>query len=245
MERGIWSIYIDIDGFSALWGDQLRAVKSLGQLMLAIFRVGRLCYPEPPDRLCAYQLGDGFLIVSDWHEESLERCATIAVALMRHVAGSGCYARAAIAEGDLADIQGCYPPEVMDCREGNQTVSLHMGLMTITPVMGTALIAAVAVDKAAPRGPLLSVDYSNCARLGPDFSTRPMAGGGLVSVDWVHFESDLLTGIQKTAGLAAPTPKDLEEMLERYSREEAVPAEWRTSLSNLLGIPIGADHAHE
>ena len=84
-----WAIYIDISGFGALWEQGDKALWSLGQLMLAIFRIGRRCYPEPPDRLFAHQLGDGFVVVSDFHEPCLERCTAIAVALMRHVAASG------------------------------------------------------------------------------------------------------------------------------------------------------------
>lgn len=39
----------------------------------------------------------------------------------------------------------------------DHTVSLHMGLMTISPVMGTALIRSVMLEKGAPRGPLLTL----------------------------------------------------------------------------------------
>src|SRR3546814_9250255 len=57
--------------------------------------------------------------ISDWSSdvcssdlEALDRCVAIAVALMRHIATSGCLARAAVAEGDFADYSGCWPKEI-------------------------------------------------------------------------------------------------------------------------------------
>lgn len=238
-----WSIYIDIEGFSALWEKEDQVLWSLGELMRAIFRLGRLCYPREPDRLFAHQFGDGFLVVSDFHEESLERCATLAVAVMRHVAGSGRLARAAISEGELSDIQGCYPREVRDCLEADHTVSLHMGLMTISPVMGTALIRAVGVDKVAPRGPLLTIHSSKNARLGSSVPTEPIPNTELVSIDWVHMQSDLLTSLQNQASLNSPLSTELEALLDNYCREHSVPNDWRSSVHELLRVPRSRDGA--
>ena len=231
-----WSLYIDIEGFSALWERENQVLWSLGELMRAIFRLGRLCYPREPDRLFAHQLGDGFVIVSDFHEESLERCATVAVALMRHVAASGWLARGAIAEGELSDIQGCYPKEVLDSLKRDRTVSLDMGLMTIDPVMGTALIRAVGVDKIAPHGPLLTIELSKNPRLGPSVPLR-LIDTRLSSIDWVHMSSDLLSSLQQKASLNSPSPADLEAMLADYCREHPVPDEWRASVHDLLRVP--------
>lgn len=233
-----WSIYIDIEGFSALWEKENDVLWSLGELMRAIFRLGRLCYPREPDRLFAHQFGDGFLVVSDFHEESLERCATIAVALMRHVAASGRLARAAISEGELSDIQGCYPREVLDCLEGDHTVSLHMGLMTISPVMGTALIRAVGIDKIAPRGPLVAIHSAKAGRLGASVPHRAVPGRDLASIDWVHMESEALAQLQHDASIAAPSPAELETLLRTYCDEHPVPPEWRQSVNDLLGVAV-------
>ena len=105
-----WSFYIDVEGFrSFLDDDRMRAVRLLGELMRAIFRIGRNCYPDEVERICAHQFGDGFIVIGDHHEESLDRCVAIATAIMRHVAANGAYAKAAIHEGELADVQGWYP----------------------------------------------------------------------------------------------------------------------------------------
>ena len=72
-----WALYIDVEGFSARWAET--HVAGLGELMLAISRIGRRAYPDPPERLFAYQLGDAFLIVSEnaftSFTASLDRCA--------------------------------------------------------------------------------------------------------------------------------------------------------------------------
>ena len=119
-----WGVYLDVEGFRAiLAANELRAVHSLGEMMRAIFRIGRRCYPQSPEAITAHQFGDGFIVMSWAHEPSLDRCAAITVAIMRHMAGNGGYARAAIAEGDLADVQGCYPEEVMSAGKTTATGS--------------------------------------------------------------------------------------------------------------------------
>lgn len=232
-----WAIYIDIQGFSALWEKEDQVLWSLGELMRAIFRVSCRCYPHEPQRLFAHQFGDGFLVVSDFHEQSLERCATIAVVLMRHVAASGRFARAAIAEGQLSDIKGCYPREVLDCLESDHTVSLHMGLMTINSVLGTALIRAVSIDKAAPRGPLVLIHSSNAPRLGSSIRYTATRTSQITSIDWVHTQSDLLSELQKQSGLSSPGPSTLEVMLTKYCQQYDLPEEWRKNVYELLSVP--------
>jgi hypothetical protein len=127
---------------------------SLGQMMLAIHRVGTHVYPSPPDRLFAHQTGDGFVIQSDFNESSPLRALSIAVVVLRHVASTGRYARAAISEGEIADIVGCYPKEVRDDQVRDGVVSLREGLMTLFSV-GMGLIRSVKTNKIGPRGPLL------------------------------------------------------------------------------------------
>lgn len=205
--------------------------------MRAIFRLGRRCYPLNPNRLFAHQFGDGILVVSDLDEKSLERCATVATAVMRHVADTGRMARAAISEGEISDIKGCYPREVLDCLEGDCTVSLHMGLMTITPVMGTALIRAVSLDKRAPRGPLLTMHASKRARLGSSVPYVPIPDTELISIDWVHMRSELLSWLQQRASLRSPTPSILEATLHKYCQENPVHDEWRANVYKLLKVP--------
>ena len=234
MER--WAINIDIEGFSVLWEKEDQVVSALGELMRAIFRVGRECFPDSPERLFAHQLGDGFLVASDFGEESLERCVSIAVALMQHVAASGRLTKAAIAEGELSDIQGCYPGEVLDELEGDHRVSLRMGLMTIFPVMGTALIRSVKVAEASPSGPLLTIESSKADRIAASIPIQPVEGTGLSAIDWVHMDTPLLANIQRQARLIAPGAAKLEGMLARYCSEHQLKPEWVASVRKYLGV---------
>ena len=237
-----WCIYVDVEGFRwFLAQNKLQAVKSLGELMRSIFRLGRRCYPQPPKRLNAHQFGDGFLILGS-HEDCLDRCVAIAVAVMRHVAASGCFARAAIAEGELADIQGCYPDEVTSCSEDSHRISLHMGLMTITSVMGSALTRSVGLaeeGKPASSGPLLITRKATSPRIDPSIPRRSIPKTpGLLSIDWVHMESELLAWLQRTADLNRPSSTDLEVALAQYCADNHVTPEWKSNVHNLLGVPV-------
>lgn len=248
-----WTIYIDIEGFSSQWEQGDDALCSLSDLMLGIHRIGTRCYPEEPDRLFAHQYGDGFAIVSSFHEQSLTRCVCIAVALMRHVAAGKCFARAGIAEGQMADITGCYPQEVLADREGNRTVDLgggmkirheegstvrmRAGLMTINSVMGSGLIRANKVDKLAPRGPLLSIQTAKAHRIGDGFNITRDQRTEVSVIDWVHAASPTIQHIQSSASLRAPDASTLEKSLLQYCGEQSVPDEWRTSVRDFLRIP--------
>ena len=71
--------------------DQSRALHALRELMGAIYRIGSRVYPHEGKRLFVHQMGDGFAIVNDFGEASLERPLGIAAALMRHVASTGTF----------------------------------------------------------------------------------------------------------------------------------------------------------
>ena len=206
-----WCIYIDILGFSHFWkGDECQALHSLRELMRAIYRIGTKAYPEEPERLFAHQMGDGFAIVSEFGEESLERPIAIAIALMRCVAATGTLAASAIAAGDHADITGCYPSEVRDS-SCDGVVRLGRGLMTLSKVMGTAFIRAYGLH-GDPSGPFLAVSANHRDRIPVGVtvrSTESRKGESLLSIDWVRTELAILSDIQRKAGyrhsVAMPT----------------------------------------
>ena len=231
-----WAINIDIEGFSVLWEKEDQVLWTLGELMRAIFRIGRECYPNSPDRLFAHQLGDGFVIVSDFNEESLERAITIGAAIMQHVANSGNLAKVAIAEGSLSDIQNCYPKEVLSELEGDHTVSLHMGLMTIFPVMGTALIRSFKLAKKSLSGPLLILEKSKSSRIPPHIQVQEIKDHDLLSIDWVHFNTPLLKQIQSRAKLSMPDKEHLEKFITKYCIEHPLPRDWINNTKKYLNI---------
>jgi hypothetical protein len=158
---------------------------------------------------------------------------------MRHVAeASGRFTRCSIAEGELADITGCYPDEVIRAKGiENRTIPLGMGRMTIFPVMGTALIRSHRISKARARGPLLLMDLAACRRIPDGTSWEPIPDSSLASIDWVHVRSDTLYAIQQKASLATPSDGDMEGLLRRYCTEQGVPSDWADNVRSLLRVP--------
>ncbi len=233
-----WAIYIDIEGFSALYPEGNDALWGLNKLMLAIHRIGKHVFPEPPNRLFVHQLGDGFLIVSDFHEESLDRAALIATVLMKFITSFGIFSRATIAEGGLSDIKGCYSNEVMDSCDNNDwsTSRMGAGLMTIFPVMGTALINAVGIDKRSPKGPLLTMPSCYKSRLSHPFVSIDIPDSELISIDWIHTDLVGLSEISKKALLKYPSPENLEKLVGNYINKHKLPPEWKESCVTFLGV---------
>lgn len=233
-----WAIYIDIEGFSVLYPEGDDALWALNKLMLAIHSIGKLVFPELPDRLFAHQVGDGFLIVSNFHEDNLDRAASIATVLMKFITSYGLFARAIISEGGLSGINRLCPDEVLDdcIEEDPLTVRMGAGLMTIFPVMGTALINAVSIDKIAPKGPILVLPMTYRDRLSSNFLTTAIEGSETMAIDWIHTEGELLTTIKAKANLELPSPKDIEILLVQYMSKHKLPSEWVNSCSNYLGV---------
>jgi len=238
-----WCIYIDILGFSDLWeSEQMKTLGSLRELMSAIYRIGTQVYPDDGERLFVHQTGDGFAIVSDFGEPSLERPIAIAIALMRHVATTGMFAAAAIAEGEFADIKGCYPSEVMKNSDGDGAVSLGDGLMTLSSVMGTAFIRAYRLNNDAPPGPFLTVAEGNRDRVPaslPVRATTSRKGAPVLSIDWVRAKTKLLSGVQQGATIATPPRNALVQIIQDYCAQyTSICEKWGSRLCDLLDIEV-------
>jgi hypothetical protein len=234
-----WCIYIDLLGFSALWeSEHMKELNSLRELMRAIYRNGTCVYPTEGKRLFVHHMGDGFAIVSDFGEPSLERPIAIAIALMRCVAK---FAAAAIAEGEFADITGCYPAEVTKDLEDAHVVRLGAGLMTLSSVMGSAFIRAYRLSKDLP-GPFLMLSEHHRDHIPASLPIRPYKsskGAHLLSIDWVRSDTTTLTKIQKQARLSAPTPDALVQAVRNYAVEyNFVRQKWGAPLRELLDIEM-------
>ena len=243
LDQERWCIFIDVLGFSVLWeSDEVKALLPLREMMGAIHCIGTKVYPAEGERLFVHQIGDGFLIVSEFGESTLERPLAIAVALLRSVAAAGGFASASIAEGDFGDIQGCYPKAVMDGSE-NGSVRLGDGLMKLFPVMGSAFIRAYRLHELALSGPFLSISQDATDRVPTGFPLRkPLdeASAGLVTVDWVRAESPLLSTMQEDAGIASPGTDELRRRMRDYCLHYPPLGEkWGPMLKELLDIEVG------
>lgn len=236
-----WGIWIDVEGFSNLWTAGNLALCGLGRLTELIFTIGRQCYPSGADRLFAHQIGDGFYIASDFHEPSLDRCAALAVVLMRAMLDVGCVARASIAEGDLADYSGCRPRVVQaEAARNGETdlVSLGDGLMTLQAVMGQGLINAVTLDKLAnTKGSLITVSTENARRLSEDFVTRPLAWAqDIVAIDWIHSKGARIEEIVAHTGLGSALPVELAARLDSYIATHRLSTTWSEPSRHYAGL---------
>ena len=242
-----WCLFIDILGFSRMWEcEQARALHPLRELMRAIYRIGTRVYRDDGQRLLVHHMGDGFGIVSSFGESSFERPLAIAIALMRCVASSGAFAAATLAEGDFADITGCYPEEVMkDCNEGGVVALGGGGLMTLSSVMGTAFIRAYRLHEELPSAPFLAVSDEHRDRIPTGFGVRLVTSKrdrSMLSIDWLRSESPLVSRIQAFGGLAAPQTEDLSRAIRDYcDTYPELREKWATDLRRFLGFSLAID----
>ncbi|WP_066798596.1 hypothetical protein [Sphingomonas soli] len=240
-EKGRWGIWIDVEGFSNLWSAGDLALRGLGQLTSLIFEIGRKCYPRDGERLFAHQVGDGFYIASDFHEVSLDRCAALAIFLMRGMTEIGCVARASIAEGDLADYSGCRPREVQAEAHRNgdsDVVSLGDGLMTLQAIMGQGLINAVALDKLTnTKGAIVTIEAAKVGRLSSGFISRALEEApAIMAIDWVHSTSPRIDEIAERTGLSSPSPETLARRLIDYVAQHSLQPKWSNPTFRYAGV---------
>jgi len=233
---GRWAINIDLEGFGHLYDKEDLVLLSLCELMEGIYRIGVQCYPESPDRIFAHQLGDGFIIVSDFPEDSFERPVAIALSLLRHVAHSGRYAKATISEGEFADIFSCYPSSITNAAGSDKRVRLGHGIMTLFPVMGTALIRAISVAKKCPSGPLLALASENRKRIPEGLVVHEITSQDIIVVDWIHSENELSKNISSKSKLKWPDAPTISVQLKDYCQKQSVKEEWKKSVNNFLGV---------
>jgi len=233
-----WSLYIDIEGFGGTYEQGSQALESLGALMEGIYLIGGRCYPESPDRIFAHQIGDGFIVVGEFGRASLEQALTIGILLLRHVLAKGGAARAAVDGGGFADIVGCYPKVVREAfhRAGGGAFPLGGGIMTIFPVMGTALINSYRIvsHKKAPPGSILLI-RSNQAERCP-VGTRTKRSGPLAVIDWIHSDYQELRSVAEKAGLPRPSVTQMEAAMIRYLSTQRVNCRWRWNTKAYLNL---------
>lgn len=214
------AIWIDIEGFSFLHENHnIQALVILGRLVEDLYLIGSQVYIESPDRLFIHQYGDGFIIVSDFIEDSPKRFLAIALVLMKSLLSLGGLARAGISSGDFADVSGCLPESVQGVMK-DRGLPVGRGRMTITQVMGGALINAHKVAADGPRGPSLRIDSKFHRQLsGIDGLVLMDQTASSIGVNWLVSDLPLADSIAATIRGQAFDVEQLRKNLEWYIRK--------------------------
>ena len=230
-----WCIYIDIEGFSIKYDDNMKSLIPLRYLMEGIYKIGTQKYYDNDNKLFAHQFGDGFAIVSYFNEEYLDRPIAIAIALMRYILPYGGVAKASIAEGNFGDVSGCYPECIIN-NENNGRVEMGKGFMKIIPVMGTAFIKAYSLNKKSPKGSLLIIDDINKNRISKDFSISEIRDKNLISINWLKGEYPLVLEINNKAHLSKDDETDRIKSILNYIKQNDLKVKWVDNTKEYLGL---------
>lgn len=234
-----YAISIDIEGFSNLAGtDQLNCslppMPQLFSLMKAIYSIGSNYNKYTNNRFFAHQIVDGFLLVSEYDEEILNVPISIAILLMRSVLLSGGVAKACISTGDFSDISGCYPHPLNNSNGNN--IEMGNAIMTLLPVMGTALINASGVAKKSPSGSLLLLPEEFLQSLPQEIKYTHLADCKLISIDWIHSEISDKFREQYASELPSETTPNMECMIYNYIRKNSLTTTWKNNTIVLLNL---------
>lgn len=233
MER--WSIYIDVEGFSAIYSkDKAKALFTLCVLSKYLFRIGSRIYPSEIERLYVHQLGDGFVIVSDFPEKNLERPISIAIALMQIILLNGGAARAGISHGGFADILGCYPDEIRDNLSSDGYLRLGAGIMTIFQLMGDALINSHKLAQKSPKGPCIFIDPNLINYIPQSVTLVPKKKRDILSIDWIHSNNPTLKKIYSGIGERIVSPDVFESLLNEYIKSNQLSDEWIQNATDII-----------
>lgn len=229
-----WALYIDIEGFGYKWNDTtMDAFRGINALMQGIFWIGDRYYRDPPDRLFAHQFGDGFLVASEFHEPLLDRAVLVGVALLRHLLANIETAKCAVAEGELSDSQHCYPPEVRDQLD-KWNIQFGSGVMTVAPVLGSALINTVSLSKKSPSGPMLAIAPQDTIRLSCGVATTAV-DSHVSLINWLRGAATGLDLLQTAAGLTQHTEEERIAQLSAYiGANPCLPTTWKDNARKYL-----------
>jgi len=233
-----WAIFLDVEGVTKIYPrDHLKFFVPFDAMLGALCRVGAKVYPETPVRLFAHQVGgDGLVVVSEFAEGRPIVPISLAVLLMQVLLVSGAVAKGGISEGDLSDVTGCFPSVREPCTADDGVGRLGGGLLTLFPVMGTALINSHRFATRLPRGCRLGVDSALMDHVPPGVVVT-QRDGELVVVDWIHTETTTMNRIKEKIGLRLPTCHEREALLVSYVRGtgELADSDWGLNSLRLNG----------
>lgn len=131
----------------------------------------------------------------------------------------------------------------MACVGTDNAVRLGSGLMTLLPVMGTALINANKLDsRNRIKGAVLTIAARDAERVAASFPRRVSAQDDrLVMIDWVHAASPIIDEIVARSGIGGVSAAGIESAVAYYAtREPMPPPAWLHGTSEYarLSVPL-------
>jgi hypothetical protein len=233
-----WAVFLDVEGVTKIYpSNESRFFQAFDAMLEALCSIGTKAYPETPVRLFAHQVGgDGLVVVSEFSEGRPEVPISLAVLLMQVLLANGAVAKVGISEGDFADVTGCFPSIRAFPSAGDRTVQLGGGLLTLFPVMGTALINSHHFATVQPRGTRLVVDTALMERV-PEGVMVAKHDDELYVIDWIHTATPTMEQLRAKTGLGVLPINVLEWLLVRYVRGTGALAqsEWGRNSLRLNG----------
>jgi len=227
-----WGLYIDVEGFSGTYDkDKRRAIRALNELMEALYKIGSSGFSKAKGRIFMHQLGDGFVVVSEFPEETPETPLSICLGIMRHLIARGVATQAGISGGGFGDVFGEYPQTIQSVTEDHRYVPLgdnsDYGSMTIIPVMGSALTRSHRL-LGCRHGAVLLLDTIAFSKLPSGVITRTTSP---TVIDWVHSDFPLVRELCGSSGLKNIDSSEAEICLRTYLEDHRanLSKEWVTS----------------
>ena len=175
--------------------------------------------------------------MSGYGVPGIKKSLGIAIFLMRHVLANGGATKASISQGDLADVQGCFPESIRNAEGQGSTVRMGSGLMTTFPVMGTAIINSIKLSEVAPSGSLLVVQGILSEELQQVLKLYELQDPAPLSIiDWIHSDMEAVRKIEDCGSLGLMSTSGLESSMNKYIESSNVKPEWAENTRKYTGL---------
>jgi hypothetical protein len=233
-----WGLYIDVEGFSNIYDENKhRAVCALNELMETLYKIGCSGFSKVRGRTFMHQFGDGFVVVSEF-PETPETPLSICLGIMRHFIARGVATKAGMSAGGFHDVFSEYPVTIQKVAEDHRYVPLgdnsDNGLMTIIPVMGSALTRAHRL-LGRRRGAVLLLDTAAFRKLPSGIIAR---GKSPAVIDWVHSDFPLVRELCNSCEMEYVESSRAEMCLRSYLEDnrKSLSEEWVRSTMDSVAL---------
>ena len=131
----------------------------------------------------------------------------------------------------MADIVGCYPKRIVDAMDGH-ALPLGDGVMTITPVMGTALINTYGLMKRT-KGAVLVMPAEYRSQLEPGIVATEHTNH--LFVNWIRSTNQTISAARALLGISRLSTEDLERLMREAIVRNRCKPDWVAATQKYLG----------